>query len=116
MLPIALLLLVSLFLLVSISARTTRAVLEERNRRQVEAGIATGVLPWMSLSYISRVYDVPETDLLAALDLSDTEKHRRSPLRAIARYESRDVEADIATLNALIDARHPPAPRPRAVP
>ena len=115
-LPLALLLLVSFFLLVTISASAMRAVLEARNSQQVRAGVATGVLPWMTISYIARVYGVPETDLLAALALSDTKRHRSAPLRAIAAHEGRDLDADIARLNALIDTRRPPPGTPRAIP
>lgn len=115
-LPLALLLLVSFFLLVTISASAMRAVLEARNSQRVQAGVATGVLPWMTISYIARVYGVPETDLLAALSLSDTKQHRSAPLRAIANHEGRDLDADIVTLNRLIDARRSPLGTPRAIP
>jgi hypothetical protein len=115
--PLTLLLLICLFLLFSITAHAMRVMLEVRTNQQVQAGVATGVRPWMTVNYISRVYGIPENELLAALALSDTDQHRRAPLRTIASREGRHLDADIARLNALIDARRAtPAPTPRAVP
>jgi hypothetical protein len=115
--PLTLLLLISLFLLFSISAHAMRMVLEVRTNQQVQAGVATGVRPWMTIDYIARVYGIPEDELLAALALSDTDQHRRAPLRVIASHEGRHLDADIARLNALIDARRAtPTAAPRATP
>jgi len=120
--PLLLLLFISLFLLTVVSVRATRAMLEARNSRQIEAGAALGVRPWMTLPYIARVYGVPEGEVFGALGLADTPQRRRAPVRAIAEHEGRNLDADIATLNALVDARRgtpvpPRSPaRPRATP
>ncbi len=106
-LPLAILLLISLFLLVVVTGRATRAALEARNSQRVQAGEAVGVRPWMTIPYIASTYGVPEDALFAALNLTATAEHRRTPLRAIARREGRDLDADIAALNAAIDAGHP---------
>jgi hypothetical protein len=116
-LPLTLLLLICLFLLFSITAHAMRVMLEVRTNQQVQAGVATGVRPWMTVNYISRVYGIPENEVLAALALSDTDQHRRAPLRAIASHEGRHLDADIARLNALIDTRRAtPTVPPQATP
>jgi hypothetical protein len=76
-----------------------------RNEQRIRAGEVVGVRPWMTIPYISRVYGIPEDELFRTLGVSNTERHRRAPLQAIARQEGRDLNADIAALNAVIDAR-----------
>jgi hypothetical protein len=121
-LPLAILLLISFFLLVVVTGRATRAALEARNSRRVEAGEAIGVRPWMTIPYIASTYGVPEETLFAALGLSATEERRRTPLRGLARREGRDLDADIAALNAVLDGRAPspgrapPQPTPARTP
>lgn len=116
-LPIVALLVLSLALLVVVGARSGRAFLEMRNRHRVQTGEAVGVRPWMTIPYIARTYHVPEDALFDALGLDDTPRNRRAPLQALAARHGRDLDADIAALNATIDARRgprpPPTPRPR---
>jgi hypothetical protein len=114
--PLAALLLVCLFLLSIVAARAARAYLEMRNLRQVQAGAALGVRPWMTIPYIANTYDIPEDTLFQALNLPKTPRNRHTPLEAIARREHRDLDADIATLNRVIDARGTPRPPPRHLP
>lgn len=115
-LPIVALLALSVALLLSVGARSGRAFFEMRNRHRVQADEAVGVRPWMTVPYVARIYNVPEDALFAALGLDDTERNRRTPLKALAARHGRDLDADIATLNATIDARRgprpPPTPRP----
>ncbi|MFN8540391.1 MAG: hypothetical protein U0232_23300 [Thermomicrobiales bacterium] len=87
-----------------------------RNEQRVRAGEAVGVRPWMTIPYIARVYGVPEDELFRALGIANTEQHRRVPLQVLAREERRDLSADIARLNAEIDARHPTPATPQRVP
>jgi hypothetical protein len=112
--PLILLLFVSLFLFFSITARVVRGVREARNDELVRNGAAVGVRPWMTIPYIARAYGLPEGDLYAALNLTPSERTRRAPLGALAEHSGRNLDADIATINALIAARHatPRAPRP----
>lgn len=116
-LPIVALLVLSLALLVVVGARSSRAFLEMRNRHRVQTGESVGVRPWMTIPYIARTYHVPEDVLFDALGLDDNPRNRRVPLQALAARHGRDLDADIATLNATIDARRgprpPPTPRPR---
>jgi cytochrome c553 len=102
-------------LLAVVGARAVRTYQGMRNEQRVRAGDAVGVRPWMTIPYISRVYGLPEDELFRTIGLSATEQRRRQPLQAIARQESHDLNADIAALNAAIDARRatPTAP-PRA--
>jgi hypothetical protein len=113
--PLVAILLVCLFLLSVVTARAVRAYLEMRNLRQVQAGAALGVRPWMTIPYIANTYGVPEDTLFQALNLPKTPPNRHAPLEAIARREHRDLDADIATLNRVIDARGTPRP-PRHLP
>ena len=121
--PILLLLIVSLFLFVFITARVMRGIREARNDEMVRNGAAVGVRPWMTIPYIARAYGLPQNDLFVALNLTPSERTRRAPLGALAEHNGRNLDADIATINALIAARHatprsplpqqpPPPPRP----
>lgn len=112
--PLAILLALAACLLTAASVRTVRSFQEVRNKRRIEAGEALGVRPWMTLPYIARAYDIPEGDLLAALDLPPDDEYRHAPLQAIARRHGRDLDADIAALNAAIDARRLAPPLPTA--
>ena len=115
--PLAILLTVAVCMLAVVGVRAVRSYQEVRNERRLAAGEAVGVRPWMTIPYIARVYGIPEAQLFAALNIADTEAHRRAPLEAIARREGRDLDADIAALNALIDARRiPTGAPPRATP
>lgn len=108
--PLLLLLLLSLLLFFSITARVVRGVREARNDELVRNGTAVGVRPWMTIPYIARAYGIPESDLFTALNLTPSERTRRAPLGALAEHNGRNLDADIATINALIAARHA-APR-----
>lgn len=112
--PLAVLLLLSLFAFLFITTRVARAVLEVRNAEQVRNGAQTGVRPWMTIPYIARSYGVPEADIFNALALAPTEQNRRAPLGAIAKHNRRNLDADIATLNRFLAERHatPRAPAP----
>jgi hypothetical protein len=109
---LGLLIIVSTVVFLLLVARVARVVLEVRHGQQVQAGLATGVRPWMTLPYIARTYGVPEGDLCAALGVPDSGFYRRASLRAIARHDHRDTNADIAALNAVIDTERgrPTAP------
>ncbi len=116
--PIAILLLLAACLLTIVGGRMVRAYQEVRNEQRVRQGEAIGVLPWMTIPYIARTYNVPEPDLYTALDLTPSRRNQKSPLQYIALREGHDLDADIATLNRLIDARGnkpirlPGSPRP----
>lgn len=117
-LPLALLLLLALIVLGIIGGRTARAIADAHRRDQLRPGAATSVRPWMSVEFISANYGVTQADLLVALNLTDTPPHRRAPLEAIATREGRDLNADIATADALIAERGVPhtAPQRPALP
>ena len=121
-LPIAILLVFAACLLALVGVRSVRSYQELRNEQRLRTGEAIGVRPWMTLPYVARVYDLPETEVYATLGLAETEANRRAPLQAIARREGRDLDADILALNGLIEARRrengtPGAPQsPRSVP
>ena len=110
--PLGLLIIVGTVVLLLLVARVARVVLEVRHGQQVQAGLATGVRPWMTLPYIARTYGVPEGDLAAALGVPDSGFYRRASLRAIAHHDHRDLDAELAALNAVIDAERgrPTAP------
>ena len=103
-------------LLLVVGARSVQAYQSMRNEQRVLAGEAVGVRPWMTIPYISRVYDVPEDELFRTLGLSSTNQRRRVPLQAIDRQERRDINADIAALNATIDAQRAAPATPQRTP
>lgn len=119
------LLVLSVGLLFRVGLRLMHTALEMRALRQVRAGEAVGVRPWMTVPYIAHTYGVPEEELFGALGLTPSRRTRRAPLRALAVQYGRDLDADLATLNATIDARRPPprspprqppTPRPQPAP
>jgi hypothetical protein len=103
-------------LLAVVGVRAARTYQGMRNEERVQAGEAVGVRPWMTLPYISRIYGIPEDDLFHTLDLTITEQRRRLPLQALVRQEGRDLNADIAALNAAIDARRATPATPQRAP
>ena len=103
--PITISLILAACLLTIVGGRMVRAYQELRNEQRVRQGEAVGVLPWMTLPYIARTYKVPEPDLYDALGLQPSRRNQKSPLKYIAIREGHDLDADIATLNRLIDAR-----------
>ena len=112
------LLILSVVLFLIVGLRFTRSSLEMRNQRRVQAGEMLGVRPWMTVPYIARTYHLPEEQIFQALNLSDTPRNRRTPLHVLAARNDRDLAADIATINAMIDRRQSPRPppTPRRVP
>jgi hypothetical protein len=114
--PLAILLTLATCLLLVVGARSVRTYQEMRTERRVRAGETVGVRPWMTIPYISRVYGVPEDELFRTLGLPATAQHRRVPLQVIAREEGRDIDADIAALNATIDARRAAPATPQQAP
>jgi hypothetical protein len=92
-------------LLAVVGVRSVRAYQGLRNEQRIRAGELVGVRPWMTIPYIARVYAIPEDEVFLLLGLSKTEERRHLPLQALARQEGRDLDADIAVLNAAIDAR-----------
>ena len=114
--PLVALLILSVALFVVVGGRLAQATLEMRALRRVQAGETLGVRPWMTIPYIASTYGVPESDLFAALGLVPTRRNRHAPLRRLAMHEGRDLDADIATLNATIAARRPPTPDPPPAP
>jgi hypothetical protein len=113
--PLAVLLVLATCLLVVVGGQVLRTYQGLRNAQRLRAGEEVGVRPWMTVPYISCVYNVPDDDLFRILSLSNTEQHRHAPLQALARQEGRDLNADIAALNATIDARRATA-TPQRVP
>lgn len=99
---IAVLLIGSVCLLLTVAQQALRAYVEFRKVEHARAGPGAGVRPWMTVSYIAKTYQVPEEQLFAALNLPDTPRNRRAPLQMIARREGRDLNVDIATLNTLL--------------
>ena len=114
--PLVALLILSVALLVVVGGRLAHATLEMRALRRVQAGETLGVRPWMTIPYIASTYGVPEDDLFAALGLTPNRRNRHAPLRGLAAREGRDLDADIATLNATIAARRPPPLAPGGAP
>lgn len=106
------LLVLSVVLFLIVGVRLTRSALEMRNQRRVQAGEMLGVRPWMTVPYIARTYHLPEDQIFQALNLNDTRRNRRTPLSVLAARDRRDLDADIATINALIDRRQSPRPPP----
>ena len=118
------LLILSLFAFVSVTARVVRAVREVRNAQQIRNGAEDGIRPWMTIPYIARAYGVPEADLFNLLNLTPTEQNRRAPLGALAKRNGRNLATDIAAINAYLAGRHatprapapPPGPHPPTPP
>jgi hypothetical protein len=67
---------------------------------------------WMTVRYISRTYDVPESLLLQALGINARQARFRS-LASIARLQHTTTDHELAVVRAAIHAyRHPATPTP----
>ena len=98
----------SLALLFLVGVQAVRSFAEMRHLHRVQAGAPIEVRPWMSIPYIAHTYQVPDEELFRALGLAPTSKHRRAPLEIIARREGRDLDRDLATIRAVVEAPRPP--------
>ena len=109
---LSVLLVVCLVLLLVVAGQVARAYVEMRHLQETHAGVPVEVRPWMTIPYIAHTYQVPEEELYRALGLAPTVRHRKAPLEVIARREGRNLDADIATLNAVVKAHQAPEPPP----
>lgn len=71
------------------------------------------IRPWMTLTYISRFYHIPEPYLVRALHLKDTRNADRLPIQTLAQHNSRSVTQVTNDLQAAIttyDREHSSTP------
>lgn len=73
------------------------------------------IRPWMTLTYISRFYHVPEPYLVDALHLTNKREADRLPIQILAQHNSRSVTEVTDALQVAIVTyhnQHPPSPTP----
>ncbi|HCI78827.1 MAG TPA: hypothetical protein DHW02_03970 [Ktedonobacter sp.] len=74
------------------------------------------IRPWMTLTYISRFYHVPEPYLIDSLHLIDTKNADRLPIQTLAQHNKRTITQMTNTLQTAIityhrqHPEHPPTP------
>lgn len=99
-----------LFLLVAGRLAATYAGRSGQRPTLQRAPGVNAIAGWMTLSYIARVYGVPEQALLSAVQLTAPEARRRS-LRSIARSQHQPLAHVIASVQAAVLAsRRLPTP------
>ncbi len=110
------LLCIALGLVVFFAVQFVRAVARFQQSRQLAlSGDVRTIRPWMTLSYIARVYHVPESDLLQALQLSDSRSVHRATLYALAARLHVTPDALIQKLQtAILAYRHQHPSQPQA--
>ena len=64
------------------------------------------IRPWMTLTYISRFYHVPEPYLINSLHLSDTKNADRLPIQTLAQHNKRTITQMTDTLQVAIITYH----------
>lgn len=64
------------------------------------------IRPWMTLTYISRFYHVPEPYLVNALHLTDTKNADRLPIQILAQHNSRTITQMTDSLQVAIITYH----------
>lgn len=64
------------------------------------------IRPWMTLTYISRFYHVPEPYLVDALHLTNTKNADRLPIQVLAQHNSRTITQMTDSLQVAIITYH----------
>ncbi len=100
---VGLLLSVGLGLAIFCTIQTVQAVQRfQRERQLAMAGDISTLRPWMTLPYISRVYNVPESYLYQWLHISNPQTIRHVSLKALASRFNRPLDALVKEVQTAI--------------
>jgi hypothetical protein len=83
--------------------QTEQAILRFQQARSLAAeGDVRTIQPWMTIHYISRVYDVPETYLYEQLNITNPSSISQVPLRSVAVRFNQSVDGLIRNIQTAI--------------
>jgi len=97
-----------------LAAQTVQAIQQFREQHALRlAGdlSVNTISPWMTIPYISRAYNVPESYLLESLHITDPKSVRHASLQSLAARYNRPVEELIHEIQTAIETyrqQHPP--------
>ncbi len=97
-----------------LAAQTVQAIQHFREQhalRLAGAASVSTIRPWMTIPYISRAYNVPESYLYESLHISDPKSVRRTSLHSLAARYNRPVDVLIREIQTAIETyrqQHPP--------
>ena len=85
------------------AVQTVRAIQRFQQARSLAAqGDVNAIEPWMTIHYIARAYSVPESYLIARVNISDSKPVSRVPLRTLAVRYNRSVDGIIKEIKIAI--------------
>lgn len=97
-----------------LAAQTVQAIHHLREQHDLrlagDANVST-IRPWMTIPYISRAYNVPESYLYESLHITDPKSVHRSSLHSLAARYNRPVDVLIRDIQTAIETyrnQHPP--------
>ena len=83
----------------------------EQTRTLTAEGDVNTIRPWMTIPYISRAYNVPESYLYESLHITEPKAERRTSLHSLAARYNRPVDGLIRDIQTAIETyrkQHPP--------
>ena len=87
------------------AVQTVRAIQRfEQARSLATQGDVNAIEPWMTIHYISHAYSVPESYLIARINISDSRPVSHVPLRTLAVRYNRSVDGIIKEIQIAIKA------------
>ncbi len=87
------------------AVQTVRAIQRFQQTRSLAAqGDVIAIEPWMTIHYISRAYAVPESYLIASVNISDSRPVSHVPLRTLAVRYNRSVSGIIREIQIAIES------------
>jgi hypothetical protein len=111
---IGILLCLALGATIFLAAQTVQAIhhlREQHALRLAGAASVSTIRPWMTIPYISRAYNVPESYLYESLHITDPKSVHRTSLHSLAARYNRPVDALIRDIQTAIETyrnQHPP--------
>ena len=111
---IGILLCLALGATIFLAAQTVQAIQHFREQHALrlagDVSVST-IRPWMTIPYISRAYNVPESYLYESLNITDPKSVRRTSLHSLAARYNRPVDRLIRDIQTAIETyrkQHPP--------
>jgi hypothetical protein len=97
-----------------LAAETVQAIhhFREQHALRLAGDVSVSTIrPWMTIPYISRAYNVPESYLYESLHITDPKSVRRTSLHSLAARYNRPVDVLIRDIQTAIETyrkQHPP--------
>jgi hypothetical protein len=75
----------------------------QQARSLAAEGDVSTIQPWMTIHYVSRIYNVPESYLYEKLNITDSRQQSHIPLRALAIRYNRSTDGFIRDIQTAIE-------------